>query len=316
MVKHTPKSSLGILYIAAGIYGILGVTWSRDHVNTLAGNAPNENLLKEDVSIVPVSVKLHGVPVTDFSEDGLSAIATKPATPLMLDSYTSNMCMQCWGRSRYTRVMIELSADVELKDNIFVAMPRVKGKGHYICADEKKNVKKPNQPSRGVTVGPTMCFKPQKEYRPVKKPAANNEGNKNNNVQSTNEANSSRCSFWNAEFSSPSTTPTMEKINKIENLIMDGKAILVDNERKPLRKVNEDSEDEVASVDNDMTYFLSKNDGYGNLSLLELWKDSYELDNYEYDPYDDDLYEGEEFPETLQAFCDRLDIKVRGRKKK
>ncbi|GKD91042.1 hypothetical protein Tco_1366549, partial [Tanacetum coccineum] len=93
-------------------------------------------------------------------------------------------------------------------------------------------------------------------------------------------------------------------------------AILVDNERKPLRKVNEDSEDEVASVDNDMTNFLAKNDGYGNLSLLELWKDSYELDNYEYDPYDDDLYEGEEIPETLQAFCDCLDIKVRGRKKK
>nr|GEX08006.1 hypothetical protein [Tanacetum cinerariifolium] len=94
---------------------------------------PDENLLKEDVSIVPVSVKLHGVPVTAFSEDGLSAIATKLGTPLMLDSYTSNMCMQCCGRSRYTRVMIELRADVELKDNIVVAMPRVKGEGHYIC---------------------------------------------------------------------------------------------------------------------------------------------------------------------------------------
>nr|GEX72478.1 hypothetical protein [Tanacetum cinerariifolium] len=38
---------------------------------------PNENLLKEDVSIVPIWVKLHGVPVTAFSEDGLSVIATK-----------------------------------------------------------------------------------------------------------------------------------------------------------------------------------------------------------------------------------------------
>ncbi|GJW85406.1 late embryogenesis abundant protein, LEA-14 [Tanacetum coccineum] len=36
---------------------------------------PNENLLKEDVSIVSVWVKLHGVPVTAFSEDDLSAIA-------------------------------------------------------------------------------------------------------------------------------------------------------------------------------------------------------------------------------------------------
>ncbi|GKA04459.1 retrotransposon protein, putative, ty3-gypsy subclass [Tanacetum coccineum] len=55
---------------------------------------PDENLLKEDVSTVPVWVKLHGVPVTAFSEDGLSAIATKLGTPLMLDSYTSDMCMQ------------------------------------------------------------------------------------------------------------------------------------------------------------------------------------------------------------------------------
>ncbi|GKB90837.1 putative reverse transcriptase domain-containing protein, partial [Tanacetum coccineum] len=55
---------------------------------------PDVNLLKEDVGNVPVWVKLHGVPVTAFSEDGLSAIATKLGTPLMLDSYTSDMCMQ------------------------------------------------------------------------------------------------------------------------------------------------------------------------------------------------------------------------------
>ncbi|GKB95872.1 beta-caryophyllene synthase [Tanacetum coccineum] len=55
---------------------------------------PDENLLKKDVSTVPVWVKLHGVPVTAFSEDDLSAIATKLGTSLMLDSYTSDMCMQ------------------------------------------------------------------------------------------------------------------------------------------------------------------------------------------------------------------------------
>ncbi|GJX38654.1 putative reverse transcriptase domain-containing protein [Tanacetum coccineum] len=55
---------------------------------------PYVNLLKEDVGTVPVWVKLHGVLVMAFSEDGLSAIATKLGTPLMLDSYTSNMCMQ------------------------------------------------------------------------------------------------------------------------------------------------------------------------------------------------------------------------------
>ncbi|GJY39319.1 pyruvate, phosphate dikinase, chloroplastic [Tanacetum coccineum] len=38
---------------------------------------PDVNLLKEDVGIVLVWVKLYGVPVTAFSEDSLSAIATK-----------------------------------------------------------------------------------------------------------------------------------------------------------------------------------------------------------------------------------------------
>ncbi|GKD65450.1 copia protein, partial [Tanacetum coccineum] len=93
----------------------------------------DENLLREDVSTVPVWVKLHGVPVTAFSEDGLSAIATKLGTPLMLDSYTSDMCLQSWGRSSYARVMIELRADVELKDNIVVAMPKITWEGHYTC---------------------------------------------------------------------------------------------------------------------------------------------------------------------------------------
>ncbi|GKF44318.1 cytokinin dehydrogenase 3-like protein, partial [Tanacetum coccineum] len=55
---------------------------------------PDENVLKEDVITVPVWVKLHGVPVTAFSEDGLSSIAPKLGTSLMLDSYTSDMCMQ------------------------------------------------------------------------------------------------------------------------------------------------------------------------------------------------------------------------------
>ncbi|GKG52992.1 zinc knuckle CX2CX4HX4C containing protein, partial [Tanacetum coccineum] len=55
---------------------------------------PDVNLLKEDGGNVPVWVKLHGVPVTAFSVDGLNAIATKIDTPLMLDSYTSDICIQ------------------------------------------------------------------------------------------------------------------------------------------------------------------------------------------------------------------------------
>ncbi|GJS24356.1 hypothetical protein Tco_0452988 [Tanacetum coccineum] len=49
-----------------------------------------------------------------------------------------DMCMQSWGRSSYARAMIELRANVELKDNIMAAMPKIAGEGYYarnICVE-------------------------------------------------------------------------------------------------------------------------------------------------------------------------------------
>ncbi|GJV32375.1 ribonuclease H-like domain-containing protein [Tanacetum coccineum] len=54
-----------------------GSWFIRNHPLILKKWHPDKNLLKEDVSTVPVWVKLQGVPVTAFIEDGLSAIATK-----------------------------------------------------------------------------------------------------------------------------------------------------------------------------------------------------------------------------------------------
>ncbi|GJU97164.1 putative reverse transcriptase domain-containing protein [Tanacetum coccineum] len=129
---------------------------------------PDENLLKKDVSTVSVWVKLNFVLVMAFNENGLSAIATKLGTPLMLDSYTSDMYIQSWGReSHYTcnvRVEYEWKPPRCSSCKVF---------GHIheeclknTCAGEKKIMKKPSQTSRGVLVGPKMGFKPQKEYRP------------------------------------------------------------------------------------------------------------------------------------------------------
>ncbi|GKA06995.1 zinc knuckle CX2CX4HX4C containing protein [Tanacetum coccineum] len=95
--------------------------------------------------------------------------------------------MQSWGRSSYARAMIELRADVELKDTIMVAMPKLIGEGFYMCticveyewkpptcssckvfghvrdecpknivSDVVKNLKTPRQAARGVQVGPKL----------------------------------------------------------------------------------------------------------------------------------------------------------------
>nr|GEU91269.1 hypothetical protein [Tanacetum cinerariifolium] len=149
-------------------------------------------------------------------------------TPLLL-----TMLGTLRGRSSYTRAMIEIRIDVELKDTIVVAMPKLVGDGFYTCnicveyewkppmcacckvfghvhdespknidSDVAKNLKKPSQAPRGVSVG-----------------------------------------------------------HKIEKLIIDGKITLVDDEGKPRDKVDypgdHDSGDEVESVDNEMTSFLA-----------------------------------------------------------
>ncbi|GKC07172.1 hypothetical protein Tco_0998782, partial [Tanacetum coccineum] len=109
-------------------------------------NNLNMNVLKEDVGNVSVWVKLHGVLLTAFSEDRLS------------------------GRSSYARVMIEIRADVELKDTIVVAMSKLVEEGFYTCTirveyewnpprlDVAKNLKKPSQAPRGIMVGPKVDF--------------------------------------------------------------------------------------------------------------------------------------------------------------
>jgi hypothetical protein len=55
------------------------------------------SLLKEDLTRMPVWVKLHDVPMAAFSTDGPSIIATKLGTLMMLDSFTSTMCEESWG---------------------------------------------------------------------------------------------------------------------------------------------------------------------------------------------------------------------------
>nr|GEX16279.1 hypothetical protein [Tanacetum cinerariifolium]GEZ56630.1 hypothetical protein [Tanacetum cinerariifolium] len=244
------------------------------------------NLLKEDVGTIPVWVKLHGVHVTAFNEDGLS------------------------GRSSYARAMIELRADMELKNNIVVAMPKINGDGYYTCNIRVDYEWKPST---------CVCCK---VFGHVQEECPKNIGvGEPKNQKKTSET--LKCipvGQKNVDTSSPSATPIIAKIDKIKKLIIDGKVTLVDDEGNFLEKVvysgDYNSEDEVASVDNEMASFLAKKDGYGTQSLLEQWNESYENDDYKYDPYDDDMYERQEIPENLQAICGNLDITVRGRRKK
>ncbi|GJW97882.1 zinc knuckle CX2CX4HX4C containing protein, partial [Tanacetum coccineum] len=51
-----------------------------------------------------------------FEEDGISLIATFIGKPVMLDSYTSSMCNDSWGRSSFARCLIEVNSEADLVD--------------------------------------------------------------------------------------------------------------------------------------------------------------------------------------------------------
>ncbi|GJT62529.1 hypothetical protein Tco_1006062 [Tanacetum coccineum] len=201
----------------------------------------------------------------------LSAIATKLGTPLMLDSYTSDMCMQSWGRSSYARVMIELRADVELKDNIVMAILKLLRRAIYTCnvrdeyewkllgAGEKKTMKKPSQTFRGVSVGPKWVLNLKKNIDMLL-------DNDKNPLVPTGIAES------------------------------DSEVKVVFDETANLRILTSGKD--------------RSDKGYGTNSLLEQWRDSYP-DNDDYDPYDDDMYENHDLSEHLQSICDDLDITLR-----
>ncbi|GJW40181.1 hypothetical protein Tco_0066026 [Tanacetum coccineum] len=92
-----------------------------------------EGMEKEEVKKPPVWVKMHHVPIAAYSEVGLSLITTQIGSPIMLDTYTSNMCVRSWGKKEYARALIEISAERELMESIVIAIPLGKGKGHTLA---------------------------------------------------------------------------------------------------------------------------------------------------------------------------------------
>lgn len=48
----------------------------------------------------------------------------------MLDSYTSNMCVNAWGSPSFARAMIEVSSVSALKEKIVLAIPKLESTGY------------------------------------------------------------------------------------------------------------------------------------------------------------------------------------------
>nr|GEZ00877.1 hypothetical protein [Tanacetum cinerariifolium] len=107
--------------------------------------SPNVELKKDEVKTAPVWIKLHHVPIVAYTEVGLSLITTQIGKPIMLDSYTCNMCVSSWGRSSYARALIEVSTEKALMESIVIAIPLGKDKGHSLATVEIEYEWKPPQ---------------------------------------------------------------------------------------------------------------------------------------------------------------------------
>ncbi|GJU20842.1 zinc knuckle CX2CX4HX4C containing protein [Tanacetum coccineum] len=94
---------------------------------------PNTLLRKDEIKSAPVWIKLHHVPIVAYSEVGLSLITTQIGRPIMLDTYTSSMCLKSWGRKEYARALVEVLAEEELLESLVVAIPKNDGKGHTLA---------------------------------------------------------------------------------------------------------------------------------------------------------------------------------------
>ncbi|GJU45787.1 reverse transcriptase domain, reverse transcriptase zinc-binding domain protein [Tanacetum coccineum] len=90
----------------------------------------------DKIENAPVWVKLHHVPIVAYLEVGLSLITTQIGRHIMLDSYTSSMCLRSWGRTEYARALIEISAEEKLMESMVIAIPLSNGKGHSFATIE------------------------------------------------------------------------------------------------------------------------------------------------------------------------------------
>ncbi|GJR20099.1 RNA-directed DNA polymerase, eukaryota, reverse transcriptase zinc-binding domain protein [Tanacetum coccineum] len=98
------------------------------------------SLQKEELTRILIWVKLHDVPIQEFEEDGISVIATYLGKPIMLDSYTSSMCKDSWGRSSFAWCLIEINSEADFMESITIGIPDLDGPGWMSQQPKASNV--------------------------------------------------------------------------------------------------------------------------------------------------------------------------------
>ncbi|GJW35917.1 putative reverse transcriptase domain-containing protein [Tanacetum coccineum] len=103
----------------------------------------------EKITMNDEGVKLYNVPVLAYSEDGLSLIATQIGKPIMLDAFTSFMCVESWGRISFARALIEILSYLKTQLGILRLLLWKENDDGFIEVKSRKKKKGANSRSFG-----------------------------------------------------------------------------------------------------------------------------------------------------------------------
>ncbi|GJV67683.1 zinc knuckle CX2CX4HX4C containing protein [Tanacetum coccineum] len=68
--------------------------------------------------MIPIWIRLCNVPLKAWTKNGITALASRLRKPLVMDKVTPNMCKSCVGRVGYARVLVKISANKGIPDEI------------------------------------------------------------------------------------------------------------------------------------------------------------------------------------------------------
>nr|GEW34958.1 hypothetical protein [Tanacetum cinerariifolium] len=210
------------------------------------------NLRKLDANVpndADYDVKFHDIPLLAYTSDGLSLIATKIDTPMMLDSYMNFMCVESCSRSSYARTLIEVDACNGFSDNLVMDVPNLEGPGYTKETILVENEWEPPYKGKGGSSrADDEGFVDAKKNKLGERRMSQHQGNgifslsnsfgafnvddpANEQGKSSNMACTS-----GVQEEGKSATLLVEKINMFEKQTLEGKCVLVDDDGKPLEK--------------------------------------------------------------------------------
>ncbi|GJZ50922.1 zinc knuckle CX2CX4HX4C containing protein [Tanacetum coccineum] len=139
-------------------------------------------LLKEELSCIPVWVKLHDVPIQVFEEDDISLIASFVGKLVMLDSYTSSMCNDSWSQrmissKRPSCPKKVVSPPIVSTSNVVTPTIEKNNDGFQKVGNKKKKKGQSKSTNDGQLVGPSvkqnLIYEPKAATSEPKKRATN-----------------------------------------------------------------------------------------------------------------------------------------------